>query len=63
MAGCVASPYLEFPDDPPEWTIARRDFMFRRPLDVDADGWIVLSDQPGLGMDLDEEKLVATRVG
>jgi L-alanine-DL-glutamate epimerase-like enolase superfamily enzyme len=62
VAGCVACPYLEFPDDPPEWTIARRDFMLRQPIDVDADGCLVLADRPGLGIELDEEKLRATRV-
>jgi L-alanine-DL-glutamate epimerase-like enolase superfamily enzyme len=62
VAGCVACPYLEFPFDPPEWSLARRDFMLRQPIDVDADGYIVLSDKPGLGIELDEDKLKATRV-
>jgi L-alanine-DL-glutamate epimerase-like enolase superfamily enzyme len=36
--------------------------MLRQPIDVDADGYIVLSDKPGLGIELDEDKLKATRV-
>jgi L-alanine-DL-glutamate epimerase-like enolase superfamily enzyme len=28
---------------------------------VDADGWLVLSDKPGFGVELDEERLKATR--
>jgi L-alanine-DL-glutamate epimerase-like enolase superfamily enzyme len=36
--------------------------MLRQPIDVDADGCLVLADRPGLGIELDEEKLRATRV-
>jgi L-alanine-DL-glutamate epimerase-like enolase superfamily enzyme len=61
-AGCVECPYLEFPYDPPEWTIARRDFMLRQPIDIYRDGELVLTDRPGLGIELDEEKLAATRI-
>jgi L-alanine-DL-glutamate epimerase-like enolase superfamily enzyme len=62
-AGCADAPYLEFPYDPPEWSLARRDFPMAAPLTVDADGWIVLSDRPGLGYELDEDRLAATRIG
>lgn len=61
--GLVGAPYLEFPYDPPEWTLARRDFPVIAPLDVDADGWVVLSDRPGMGYELDEDRLAATRIG
>jgi L-alanine-DL-glutamate epimerase-like enolase superfamily enzyme len=61
-AGTSDGSYFEFPWDPPEWTIARRDFMLRRPVDVDAEGHLVLSDAPGLGIELDEEVLARTRV-
>ncbi len=43
-AGCAGSPFLEYPYDPPEWTPARRDFMLAEPIEVDADGDLVLSD-------------------
>jgi L-alanine-DL-glutamate epimerase-like enolase superfamily enzyme len=33
------------------------------PLDVNANGDIVLSDKPGLGIDLNEELLAKTRIG
>jgi L-alanine-DL-glutamate epimerase-like enolase superfamily enzyme len=62
-AGLADSPFLEFPFDPPEWSVDRRDFMMAEPLAVDAEGWIELSDAPGLGFELDEGRLVATRVG
>jgi L-alanine-DL-glutamate epimerase-like enolase superfamily enzyme len=61
-AGLAGSPFLEFPYDPPEWSLDRRDFMLAEPLGVDAQGWITLSDEPGLGFQLDEDALKATRL-
>jgi L-alanine-DL-glutamate epimerase-like enolase superfamily enzyme len=61
-AGIAGSPYLEFPYDPPEWTPERRDFMFSDPITVDSEGWITLSDRPGLGLTLDDDVLKRTRV-
>jgi L-alanine-DL-glutamate epimerase-like enolase superfamily enzyme len=62
VGGTSDGSYLEFPWDPPEWSIERRDFMLRRPVDIDGDGDLVLSDAPGLGFELDEEMLARTRV-
>ncbi|MBS0366677.1 MAG: mandelate racemase/muconate lactonizing enzyme family protein [Proteobacteria bacterium] len=62
-AGLADSPLLEFPFDPPEWTLERRDFPMQQPLRADAQGWIELGEAPGLGYSLDEERLQATRVG
>jgi L-alanine-DL-glutamate epimerase-like enolase superfamily enzyme len=59
-AGTVPAPFLEFPFDPPEWTTARRDFLLSEPIEVDAEGWLVLSDRPGLGCVLDEGALART---
>jgi L-alanine-DL-glutamate epimerase-like enolase superfamily enzyme len=61
-AGLAGSPFLEFPFDPPEWSLDRRDFMLAQPLSVDPDGWITLSDAPGLGLVLDEQMLARTRL-
>ena len=47
-------PWFEFPVDPPGWTIEARDFMLKKPFQVDEDGSISLSELPGLGLDLDE---------
>jgi L-alanine-DL-glutamate epimerase-like enolase superfamily enzyme len=60
-AGLADSPYLEFPFDPPEWDLQRRDFMLRAPLRVDAQGWINLSELPGMGYELDAAVLAETR--
>jgi L-alanine-DL-glutamate epimerase-like enolase superfamily enzyme len=59
-AGTVGAPFLEFPFDPPEWTTARRDFLLAETVEVDEDGWITLTDRPGLGLTLDEEVLART---
>jgi L-alanine-DL-glutamate epimerase-like enolase superfamily enzyme len=61
-AGLSNAPFLEFPFDPPEWSLQRRDFMMVEPLTVDREGWITLSDVPGMGYAPDEERLRATRI-
>jgi L-alanine-DL-glutamate epimerase-like enolase superfamily enzyme len=60
-AGAASAPFIEFPYDPPEWSIERRDFMLTQPIDVDDEGWLTLSDEPGLGLTLDEDVLAATQ--
>ena len=62
VAGLADAPFLEYPFDPPEWSLPRRDFMMAAPLRVDRDGWINLSDTPGMGYALDEERLLGTRI-
>ncbi|TFC01598.1 mandelate racemase/muconate lactonizing enzyme family protein [Cryobacterium adonitolivorans] len=51
-AGVDAGPYLEFPYDPPGWTPDRRDF-FMQPLDIDANGDLLVPTVPGLGVVID----------
>ncbi len=63
VAGVADAPFLEYPFDPPEWSLERRDFVMTEPLRIDARGTIVLPDRPGLGFDLDEEMLRRTRIG
>jgi L-alanine-DL-glutamate epimerase-like enolase superfamily enzyme len=62
VCGATGAPFLEFPYDPPEWSLDRRDFMMQRPLAVDSEGWIVMPDLPGMGYALDEKKLAQTRI-
>jgi L-alanine-DL-glutamate epimerase-like enolase superfamily enzyme len=62
-AGIADAPFLEFPYDPPEWDVDRRDYMMAEPLNVDNAGNIVLSDRPGMGYELNEDRLVKTRIG
>lgn len=53
---------MEFPYDPPGWSLERRDYPMAEPVDIDTESSIVLSDKPGLGFQLDEERLATTRV-
>ena len=59
-AGAASAPFIEFPFDPPEWSTARRDYPMTETIEIDGDGWITLSDRPGLGFDLNEDVLRAT---
>ena len=63
LGGLGCAPFLEFPYDPPEWGLDRRDYMMAEPLTVDAGGWIVLGDKPGLGYAPNEDLLARTRIG
>jgi len=62
-AGLCDAPFLEFPYDPPEWDLSARDFLMKEPLRVDSSGQIVLTDTPGMGYELAEDRLAATRIG
>jgi L-alanine-DL-glutamate epimerase-like enolase superfamily enzyme len=61
-AGVGGGPYIEFPYDPPALTAAKRDFMLATPIDVGADGLLRVPDGPGLGVELDEERVAAQLV-
>jgi L-alanine-DL-glutamate epimerase-like enolase superfamily enzyme len=61
--GATGSGWVEYPYDPPEWSLERRDYPLRFPLrhHATADGaWIDIGDRPGLGIDLDETALDRT---
>jgi L-alanine-DL-glutamate epimerase-like enolase superfamily enzyme len=60
VAGMADAPFIEVPYDPPEWGPDRRDYMMTEPLLVDREGWINLSDTPGMGYALDEDRLGKT---
>jgi L-alanine-DL-glutamate epimerase-like enolase superfamily enzyme len=61
-AGLVDAPFLEYPYDPPDWDGNRRDYMMAEPLVVDADGYITLSDAPGMGYAPNEPMLAKTLI-
>jgi L-alanine-DL-glutamate epimerase-like enolase superfamily enzyme len=35
--------------------------MLKQPIDVDREGWLTLSDEPGLGLAIDEAALATTQ--
>ncbi|HTV51046.1 MAG TPA: mandelate racemase/muconate lactonizing enzyme family protein [Steroidobacteraceae bacterium] len=59
-AGLADAPFLEYPYDPPDWDLPHRDFMMSEPLGIDAEGFIQLSERPGMGYTLDEAALART---
>ena len=56
-AAVSQAPFVEFPYDPPYWTPERRDFILPQPLLPTADGYLVLPDRPGLGVEIDWKAL------
>src|SRR5206468_2695337 len=53
-AGVGGGPYIEFPYDPPGWTVERRDFFLAEPIRPGPDGTLRVPNSPGLGIVLDE---------
>jgi L-alanine-DL-glutamate epimerase-like enolase superfamily enzyme len=60
VAGVDGSRWVEWPFDPPEWTLERRDYPLAVPLSAEG-GWVDLGDEPGIGVHLDEARLAASR--
>jgi L-alanine-DL-glutamate epimerase-like enolase superfamily enzyme len=63
VAGLGHAPFIEFPYDPPEWSLDRRDYIMAQPLTADSDGWLNLSNAPGMGYTVDEARLARTLIG
>ena len=55
-------PYVEIPYDPPAWSPERRDWLLGEPLCIATDGTIAPPPGPGLGVELDFERLEQYRV-
>ena len=56
-AGVGGGPFLEFPYDPPGWTVERRDAFLAEPIRPDQDGLLRVPTRPGLGATLDEDAI------
>jgi L-alanine-DL-glutamate epimerase-like enolase superfamily enzyme len=48
---------IEYPYEPPGWVPEVRDGILAEPICVASDGTVAVPDAPGLGIELDEEKL------
>ncbi len=57
MASAPNCPYCEYPYEPPGWVPHARDFMLAEPLLVDKEGYIAVPQKPGLGIELDMERI------
>jgi D-galactarolactone cycloisomerase len=61
--GCSTEQWIEVPFDPPSWGPERRDWLLGAPLEIAADGTIRPPAGPGLGLDIDVDRLERWRVG
>jgi len=61
-AAVSTAPFIEFPFDPPTWTPERRDFILPAPIYSDADGYLMLPDSPGLGVEIDWKALESLQI-
>ena len=52
-------PMLEYPYDPPILTAENQQHILKEPITIDKDGYLKVPDKPGLGVEIDEEKLGA----
>lgn len=60
-AACSNAPFVEFAYDPPNWTLQRRDFMLTAPI-LARDGYVTLPDAPGLGVEIDWNRIEEFRI-
>jgi len=51
--------YCEFPYDPPGWVPEGRDAMLTEPIRIDREGYVAVPSGPGLGVEVDWEKVRA----
>jgi L-alanine-DL-glutamate epimerase-like enolase superfamily enzyme len=49
--------YAEFPYEIPAWTPEVRDFLLKEYIKIEKDGYINIPDKPGIGVEIDEDKL------
>jgi len=61
-AAISTAPFIEFPYDPPGWTLERRDYMLPTPTKPDAPGTVTLPNAPGLGVTIDWDALEPLRI-
>ena len=57
MASTPNCPCCEFPYEPPGWVPEARDFMLTEPFTIDAEGYVAVPQKPGLGVELDMERM------
>ena len=59
MGSVPNAEWCEYPIDPPGWTVDARDAMLAEPTRIDPDGFVTMPETPGLGIELDEERIAA----
>jgi L-alanine-DL-glutamate epimerase-like enolase superfamily enzyme len=59
MATVDNCPMVEYPCDPPILTTDTLQAIVKEPILIDEDGYVQVPDRPGIGVEIDEEKLSA----
>jgi D-galactarolactone cycloisomerase len=59
MATVENCPMVEYPCDPPILTTGTLQAIVKEPILIDGDGYVRVPDRPGIGVEIDEEKLAA----
>lgn len=49
--------FFEYPIEEPSWTPEKRDGILKEIFEIDKDGYIKVPQKPGLGIEIDEDKL------
>jgi len=62
MATVENCPMVEYPYDPPILTANTTQTIAREPIRIGSDGYVKVPDKPGIGVDLDEERLSGNAV-
>jgi L-alanine-DL-glutamate epimerase-like enolase superfamily enzyme len=62
VAGVGGGPFIEFPYDPPGWTVQRRDFFLTDAVWIDTDGNVRVPEAAGLGAVIDEKAVERWKV-
>jgi L-alanine-DL-glutamate epimerase-like enolase superfamily enzyme len=57
MATVENCPMVEYPYDPPILTVDTMQTIVKEPILIDKDGFVKIPDKPGIGIEIDEEKL------
>jgi len=57
MATVEHCPMVEYPYDPPILTAETLQPMVKEPISIDEEGYLKVSDKPGIGIEIDEERL------
>ena len=50
-------PMIEYPFDPPILTAENQQLILKEAISIDKDGFLKIPDKPGLGIEIDEEKV------
>jgi L-alanine-DL-glutamate epimerase-like enolase superfamily enzyme len=57
MATVDNCPLVEYPYDPPILTVDTSQTIVKEPILIDKDGFVKIPDKPGIGIEIDEDKL------